>query len=92
VQPPEAPLFVRLDELGDSAINVMVYCFTRTTDWGEWLRIKEALANQITAIAAAADAGLAFPSQSLYIETFPRQSLQFEAAPAPAAPAPQKPA
>ena len=37
---------------------------------------------------AAADAGLAFPSQSLYIETFPRQSLQFEAAPAPAAPAP----
>ncbi len=92
VQPPEAPLFVRLDELGDSAINIMVYCFTRTTDWGEWLRIKEALANQITAIAAAADAGLAFPSQSLYIETFPRQSLQFEAAPAPAAPAPQKPA
>lgn len=78
VQPPEAQLFVRVDELGDSAINIMVYCFTRTTDWGEWLRIKEALAGQITAIAAAADAGLAFPSQSLYVESFPSQSLRFE--------------
>ncbi len=76
VQPPEAQIFVRVDELGDSAINVMVYCFTRSTDWGEWLRIKEALANRITAVAAAAGAGLAFPSQSLYVETFPSQGPQ----------------
>lgn len=40
---PDAPLFVRIDSFGESSINVMVYCFVRTTDWSEWLRIKENL-------------------------------------------------
>jgi len=34
VQPPEAVSFVRLDKLDDSSIDIMVYCFTRTTVWG----------------------------------------------------------
>ncbi|HBT42298.1 MAG TPA: mechanosensitive ion channel protein MscS, partial [Rhodospirillaceae bacterium] len=36
--------FVRIDSFGDSSINIMVYCFTITTKWGEYLEIKERLA------------------------------------------------
>ncbi len=72
VDSADAPIFVRVDELGDSAINMMVYCFTKSTDWGEWLATKERLAAQIVEIAAQSGAGLAFPSQSLYVETLPR--------------------
>lgn len=72
VQPPEAPLFVRVDGFGDSAINLMLYCFTRTTDWGEWLKIKEDLACAISDIVTAAGSGFAFPSQSIYVETLPK--------------------
>ncbi len=84
----DAPIFVRVDDLGDSAINMMVYCFTKSTDWGEWLAIKERLAAKIVEIAAEAGAGLAFPSQSLYVETLPKGTDLFTpkdpAAPPPA--------
>ncbi|MBI9083211.1 MAG: mechanosensitive ion channel family protein [Desulfobacterales bacterium] len=69
--PPEVSTFVRIDRFSDSSIDIMVYCFTRTTDWGRWLEIKEALAYRIKEIVAAAGTGFAFPSQSLYVETLP---------------------
>ena len=67
--PPEVPTFVRIDRLSESSIDIMVYCFTVTTSWGEWLAIKERLAYRIMAIVEEAGSGFAFPSRSLYIET-----------------------
>ncbi|GAB4525028.1 MAG: mechanosensitive ion channel family protein [Parvularculaceae bacterium] len=67
-QPPVTPLFVRIDSFNDSSIDLMVYCFTKTTNWGEWLEIKEDLACAIKRIVEEAGAGFAFPSRSLYIE------------------------
>ena len=49
----------------------MVYCFTKTIVWGEWLEIKEALAFKIKKIVETAGTGFAFPSQSLYVEKIP---------------------
>ena len=46
----------------------LVYCFATTTNWGEWLEIKENLAFEIKGIVEKNDAGFAFPSQSIYIE------------------------
>ena len=71
VQPPEASLFVRIDAFNASSIDIMIYCFTYTTDWGEWLKLKEALAFKIKEIVEGAGAGFAFPSQSIYVETVP---------------------
>lgn len=68
-RPPEVPTFVRIDRLSESSIDIMVYCFTVTTSWGEWLAIKERLAYRIKAIVEDAGSGFAFPSRSLYIET-----------------------
>ncbi len=68
-KPPLVPTFVRIDAFSDSSIDIMLYCFTRTTVWGEWLEIKEALAYRIKEIVEEAGSGFAFPSRSLYIET-----------------------
>ena len=69
---PNAPIFVRIDSFGDSAINLMVYCYTKTVDWGAWLKIKEALALKVVDIVAEAGGGMAFPSTSLYVESLPK--------------------
>lgn len=71
VRPPEAPAFVRIDSFNDSSIDLMVYCFTRTTDWGEWLKIKETLAYATKVLVEEAGTSFAFPSRSLYVEALP---------------------
>ena len=73
---PDAAPLVYVDSFGDSAINLMVYCFTRTTDWESWLKIKEALLLRIMDIVTAAGSGFAFPSQSLYVESLPAGLMQ----------------
>lgn len=68
-QPPDVATFVRIDSFNDSSIDIMVYCFTRTTVWGEWLEIKERLACRIKEIVEGAGTSFAFPSRSIYVET-----------------------
>ncbi len=69
--PSEVATFVRIDRFGDSSIDIMLYCFTRTIKWGEWLEIKERLAYRVKEIVEGAGAGFAFPSRSVYVETVP---------------------
>lgn len=71
-QPDEVSTFVRIDSFNDSSIDIMLYCFTRTTNWGEWLKIKENLAYQIMDVVHKAGTGFAFPSQSVYVESLPQ--------------------
>lgn len=66
--PPETPLFVNIDKFNDSSIDIMIYCFTKTTVWGDWLEIKERLTYRIKEIVKTAGTGFAFPSQSVYVE------------------------
>ena len=69
--PSDVATFVRIDRFSDSSIDILLYCFTKTTNWGEWLRIKEDLAYRVKEIVENAGTGFAFPSRSLYIETVP---------------------
>jgi len=69
--PEKAKTFVFVDSFGASSIDVMLYCFTKTTEWGEWLRVKERLAYQVKEIVGIHGAGFAFPSTSLYVEALP---------------------
>ncbi len=69
--PSDVATFVRIDRFSDSSIDILLYCFTRTTDWGEWLKIKETLAYKVKEIVEGAGTGFAFPSRSLYVETLP---------------------
>jgi len=73
VPPEQASKFVRIDRFNDSSIEILVYCFTKTTKWGEWLIVKEELAYKIMEIVHEAGTGFAFPSTSLYIESIPSE-------------------
>ena len=66
-----ASFYVRIDSFSDSSIDMLVQAFTLTNDWGEFLKIKEELAVKIIEIVEKNNAGFAFPSQSLYVESFP---------------------
>ncbi len=68
VQPSETATFVRIDRFSDSSIDIMLYCFTKTTSWLDWLAIKEQLLLEIKQIVEDAGTGFAFPSRSLYLE------------------------
>ena len=62
---------IHIDSFNDSSIDIMLYCFTKTTVWTEWMRIKEALALHTKQLVEEAGTGFAFPSRSLYLETVP---------------------
>ena len=66
-KPPEVPLFVRVDAFNASSIDFLIYTFTRTVNWGEWLKVKEDLAFALMDIVARNGASFAFPSQTLYL-------------------------
>ena len=61
-------LAVRVDKFSDSSIDMYVRCFTKTSSWGEWLKVKEKLAIEIKQIVEKNKASFAFPSQSIYVE------------------------
>ncbi len=66
-----AGYYVRIDSFSESSIDMLVQAFTVTNDWAEFLKIKEDLAVKIIEIVESNNAGFAFPSQSLYLESFP---------------------
>ncbi|MBL0708176.1 MAG: mechanosensitive ion channel family protein [Sulfurimonas sp.] len=61
-------LLVNLDELSDSSINIMIYCFSKSVIWSEWLEVKEDVVFKIMEIFEKNNLSFAFPSQSVYIE------------------------
>jgi MscS family membrane protein len=69
--PTKTKTFVYLDSFGASSIDILLYCFTKTTAWGEWLAVKEVLAYKVKEIVEGHGAAFAFPSTSLYVESFP---------------------
>jgi len=73
----EVPTFVRVDSFNASSIDILLYCFTKTTNWGEWLEIKEEFAFAIKDIVEnKAGSSFAFPSTSIYVESLPGQEAE----------------
>ncbi len=66
--PPEVSTFIHIDSFNDSSIDLMIYCFTKTTNWGEWLKIKEDFVCAVKDIVAEAGTDFAFPSRTIYVE------------------------
>ncbi|MET6677878.1 mechanosensitive ion channel family protein [Citrobacter amalonaticus] len=60
-------LLVYFNGFGDSSLNIMVYCFTRTTVWEEWLSVQQQVYLNIIDIVQSHGADFAFPSQTLYL-------------------------
>lgn len=60
-------LLVYLDELGESSINIMVYCFSKSVDWEEWLKVKQDVILRCCEIVEHNGLSIAFPSRTLYL-------------------------
>ena len=71
VDPAKVTTLIHVDSFNDSSIDIMLYCFTATTNWGEWMRVKEDLAFAIKAVVEGAGSSFAFPSTSIYVESLP---------------------
>lgn len=68
-QPEDTSTFIRIDRFSDSSIDLLLYCFTKTTNWLEWLAVKEELLLKIKTIVESNGTSFAFPSQTLYMES-----------------------
>ncbi|MBD5398136.1 mechanosensitive ion channel family protein [bacterium] len=68
VKPPESIMQVRIDKIGVSSIDLMVYCFANTNVWADWLKIREDLVLKIKEVVEEAGANFAYPSTSIYVE------------------------
>jgi MscS family membrane protein len=69
---------VRFLKLGAFSLDVEVFAYVRARDWPQFLEVQEGLLLRITEIVNAAGTGIAFPSQTMYVEsvagaTIPRE-------------------
>ena len=62
-------LLVYLDEFSDSSINILLYCFSKSVMWEEWLATKQDVMEKIMEIFEKNNLEFAFPSLSIYDET-----------------------
>lgn len=61
-------LLVYMDEFSSSSINILIYCFSKTVVWNEWLETKEDVMYKIMQIFEENSLEFAFESISIYNE------------------------
>jgi len=61
-------LLVYLDEFSASSINILIYAFSQSVVWEEWLQTKEDVMYKIMEILERNNLEFAFPSLSIYKE------------------------
>ncbi|WJV32331.1 mechanosensitive ion channel family protein (plasmid) [Rossellomorea sp. AcN35-11] len=71
-------IFVKFNEFNNSSLDIFLYYFTKTTNWEEWLNIKQDCNLKIMGILEKEGVKVAFPSQSLYLENH-LQPIKYEA-------------
>jgi len=57
---------VYMDEFADSSINILIYCFTRSVVWSEWLEVKEDVMFKIADILKKNNLDFAYPTLTLH--------------------------
>ena len=60
-------LMVNFNQFGASSLDFFIYCFTHTTVWTEYHRIKEEVLLHISGIIARHGGEIAFPTRTLHV-------------------------
>lgn len=60
-------LFVKLVEFGPSALNILIYTFTKTTEWVKFQEVQEQVFLKIIDIVSQQDAQIAYPTSVIHI-------------------------
>ena len=58
---------VNFTDFGSSSLDIMVYCFTTSTVWNEYLDAREDVCLKIMESLASLGLEIAFPSQTVYL-------------------------
>ncbi|WP_068677400.1 mechanosensitive ion channel family protein [Oceanobacillus sp. Castelsardo] len=61
-------IFVKFDEYKESSLGILLYFFTKTTAWGEYLNVKEEINFRILDIVREEGVEFALPARRLYLE------------------------
>ncbi len=62
VQGIKATQLVFMDRYNDSSIDILIYCFSKTVDWAEWLEVKEDVLFKIAEILKKNHLEFAYPT------------------------------
>ena len=65
-------MMVNFTSFDDSSLGILIYTFSKTSNWEKYLAIKEEVNLNIMKIVEDNNVAFAFPSQSLYIEKRPK--------------------
>ncbi|WP_457625156.1 mechanosensitive ion channel family protein [Persephonella sp.] len=68
-------IVVYFDEFGDSSLNIFILFFANTSNWLEYVQIKQDINLKIMEIVEENGSSFAFPSQSIYVEKLPEDML-----------------
>lgn len=60
-------LMVRFDEFGPSSLNFLIYCFTKTTKWADYMLVQQNIYLKTIEIIEKHGAECAFPTTTLHI-------------------------
>lgn len=61
-------IHIYFHDFNDSSLGIFCYFFTNTTNWGDYMAVREEVNLEIISIIEANGAKFAFPSQSIYLE------------------------
>ncbi len=61
-------LTIKIEQFAASSIDLRLICFTKTSHYLEWMKVKDILALEIKNIVEKNKASFAFPSTSIYVE------------------------
>ena len=64
----KSTLLVHVDSYGDSSINILIYAFSKTTNWSSWLEVKEDIMMRIWEILEKNSLEMAFPTQTIHLK------------------------
>lgn len=60
-------MLVNFTDFGASSLDILIYCFTATTNWEKYLEAREDVCLKIMEILAGLGMEIAFPSRSVYV-------------------------
>ena len=64
-------LIVNFNSFGASSLDFFIYTFTKTTDWIEYHKVKQAVLLEVLDIVHQQGADCAFPTQTLHVASLP---------------------
>lgn len=64
----EIPNYIFSDSFSDSSVDILIWCYTQTTEFGEYLAAKERLLHEVKRIVEEAGTSFAFPTRTIVPE------------------------